>query len=128
MNWEGFLMGISDFGLERLKEERQKKMQKELLELQHKYARESAEFTQKLKDKSDAKRVHETIETEDGKQQGVNVFNQPVGEARELSPWEIRKREREEEKHDDALKTSASTRNYNTSMVDIRREIGRAHV
>lgn len=38
MNWEGFLMGVSDFTGERLKEERQKKMAAELEELRQKHA------------------------------------------------------------------------------------------
>ena len=43
MNWDGFLMGLGDFTQDRLKEERQKKMQEELLELKEKYAIEAEE-------------------------------------------------------------------------------------
>ena len=43
MNWDGFLMGLGDFTQDRLKEERQKKMQKELLELKEKYTIEAEE-------------------------------------------------------------------------------------
>lgn len=115
MNWEGFLMGISDFGLERLKEERQKRMQKDLLELQQKYAEQSARFQQQLKDESDAKRVSGTIETEDGTLRDVNVFGQQVGEDRQLSPFERRKREREEEKHQSDIE-------YRTRSLDLQQQ------
>lgn len=115
MNWDAFLMGISDFGLERLKEERQAKMQKDLLELQQKYARESAEFTQKLRDKSDAKRVSGTIETEDGKMRDVNVFGEQIGEDRELSPFARREREMAEEKHESDI-------DYRNRQLDIQQQ------
>lgn len=93
-------MGISDFGLERLKEERQKKMQKELLELQQKYAEQSARFQQQLKDESDAKRVTGTIETEDGTLRDVNVFGEQIGEDRQLSPWAQQERDMAREAHE----------------------------
>lgn len=115
MNWDAFLMGISDFGLERLKEERQAKMQKDLLELQQKYARESAEFTQRLKDESDAKRVSNTIETEDGTMRDVNVFGEQIGEDRELSPFARREREMAEEKHESDI-------NYRNRQLDIQQD------
>ena len=115
MNWEGFLMGISDFGLERLKEERQAKMQKDLLELQQKYAEQSARFQQQLKDESDAKRVSGTIETEDGTLRDVNVFGEQIGEDRQLSPWETRSREREEEKHQSDIE-------YRTRSLDLQQQ------
>lgn len=115
MNWDAFLMGISDFGLERLKEERQAKMQKDLLELQQKYEEDSARFKQRLKDESDAKRVHDTIETEGGTMRDVNVFGEQIGEDRQLSPWETRSREREEEKHQSDI-------DYRNRQLDIQQD------
>lgn len=37
INWDGFIMGVSDYGLERMKEERALKMQERLAELEEKY-------------------------------------------------------------------------------------------
>lgn len=122
MNWEGFLMGISDFGLERLKEERQAKMQKELLELRQKYEKDSARFRQQLQDESDSKRVAGTIETEDGTLRDVNVFGQQVGEDRQLSPFERRKREREEEKHQSDLEYRSRSLDLQQQQVNAIRE------
>lgn len=116
MNWEGFLMGISDFGLERLKEERHKKMLKELEELKETH-RVAAD---KRKEKVLARTVTRTEETADGKLQDYGTFGDPIGDSREQSPWVTEQREREVEKHEDSLKTSASQRNFQTRSLDLR--------
>lgn len=116
MNWEGFLMGVSDFGLERLKEERQKKMLKELEELKetHKIAAEQRQ------EKLLARTVHRTEEDAEGRLQDYSVFGDPLNEAREQSPWVGEQRNMERDKHTDALETSASTRNYQSRSLDLK--------
>lgn len=116
MNWDGFLMGISDFGLERLKEERQKKMQKDLLELQEQYKIDAEERAERL----EARKVHTSRETGDGVMQGVNVFGDDVGNPWEISAEERRTRQRAEETHDDTMLTRESQRNYQTRSLDLR--------
>lgn len=116
MNWEGFLMGISDFGLERLKEERQKKMQKELLELKEKHQIAA----EKRQERVLARTVKRTEETADGKLQDYGTFGDPIGEAREQSPWVTEQRDMTRTQHEDALETSASQRNYQSRSLDLR--------
>jgi hypothetical protein len=52
INWGGFIKGVSDYGLERLKEERTLKMQQQLMELQDKYkqAEELREYERKKRE------------------------------------------------------------------------------
>lgn len=116
MNWEGFLMGVSDFGLERLKEERQKKMLKELEELKetHKIAAE------KRQEKLLARQVHRTEEDAEGRLQDYSVFGDPLNDPREQSPWVSEQRTMARDKHADDLETSASTRNYQSRSLDLR--------
>ena len=118
MNWEGFLMGISDFGLERLKEERNKKMLKELEELKetHKIAAETRA------EKLQARKVHRSVENADGLMQDYSVFGKPLNEPYEQSPWVGEQRDMTRTQHEDALETSASTRNYQSRMVGIREQ------
>lgn len=52
INWGGFIKGVSDYGLERLKEERALKMQQQLMELEDKYkqAAELREYERKKRE------------------------------------------------------------------------------
>lgn len=61
INWGGFIKGVSDYGLERLKEERTLKMQQQLMELQDKYkqAEELREYERKKRE------VHSTRQSAD---------------------------------------------------------------
>lgn len=77
MNWEGFLIGMSDFGQERLKEERQKKMQEQLLALKEKYeiaAEERAESRERRKVKGSRDKAGEPGMIED-----VNEYGEVIG-------------------------------------------------
>ena len=116
MNWEGFLMGVSDFGLERLKEERNKKMLKDLEELKetHKIAAE------RRKEKVLARTVTRTEETADGKLQDFGTFGDPLNDPREQSPWVDEQRTMARDAHTDALETSASQRDYNAGRLALQ--------
>lgn len=118
MNWEGFLMGISDFGLERLKEERQKKMQEELMKLKEEYQIAAERRQEKVL----ARKVHRTEETADGRLQDYSVFGDPLGESREQSGWVTEERDMAREGHEDKLLTNQTTRQVSLDNVNLRRQ------
>lgn len=116
MNWEGFLMGVSDFGLERLKEERHKKMLKELEDLKETHRVAAHDRQEKLL----GRKVHRTEEDAEGRLQDYSVFGDPLNEAREQSPWVGEQRDMARTQHEDTLETSASQRNYQSRSLDLR--------
>lgn len=122
MNWDAFLMGISDFGLERLKEERQKKTQKELMELQQKYAQESARFAQNLKDESDAKRATGVRETADGMRVNVNPFGEEIGTPFEVGAYEKEERQMKKEDHQSNIAYRQGSLANQSKQLDLQRQ------
>lgn len=61
INWGGFIKGVSDYGLERLKEERSLRMQQQLMELEDKY--KQAEELRKYE--REKRKVHSTRQSAD---------------------------------------------------------------
>lgn len=112
INWDGFLMGVSDFGQERLKEERQKKMQQQLLELREKHeiaAEQRAEAKEKKKVVGSRDAAGQPGMVED-----VNAFGEVVG-TRSLDEFTRQQRER------DAAKFQMEQANTQ-SQIDARKE------
>jgi len=108
MNWEGFLMGISDFGLERLKEERQLRMQKELERMRQDHKKELETYRSKLRRKEKEGVVSDTRGISDTMQQDVDAFGNPVGDPYARDPFVLEDRQMAREKH--AREAAASAR------------------
>lgn len=77
MNWNGFIKGVSDYGLERMKEERAMKMEKELAELREKYAIAAEQRAEK---RSNAKEKRTRVDYDTNTNTGFEVSINELGE------------------------------------------------
>src|SRR5690625_6997437 len=94
MNWEGFIMGITGFGLEKLKEERQMRMQKELERMRKDHKKELETYLSKLRRKEKEGVVSDTRGISDTMQQDVDAFGNPVGEPYARDPFVLEDRQK----------------------------------
>lgn len=130
MNWDGFLMGLGDFTQDRLKEERQKKMQKELLELKEKYTIEAEERQEARTIAAETRKQGQY----DSKLDSIEVLEDGSGllhrrtaggaslDSVPLSAKDSRliAHKRETEKHDMELRSKENTMNYQNRSLDLQ--------
>lgn len=119
INWEGFIMGVGDYTTERLKEERQAKMQEKLLELQQKYevakeTRAQAVAARKVKGSRDAAGQPGMIED-------VNEFGEVVN-VRPLDEFTAQQREQDRQKFDLEQQNTRSTIEARTRQLELEAE------
>lgn len=113
IDWSGFIQGVSDYGLERLKEERAKKMREDLMKLEDKY-KEASELRER------ERKLREVMGTRDaagqpGMVEDVNVEGTVLG-TRPLDEYSQQERARAAAEHEARLKDSESQIRYRTEQ------------
>lgn len=113
IDWGGFIQGVSDYGLERLKEERAKKMQEELLQLKDKYEQAAEE----RKAAAERRKVVGTRDAagQPGMVEDVNMEG-TVLNTRPLDEYSRQQREQATAKHEAEIKESESLIRHRTEQ------------
>lgn len=120
INWEGFIQGVSDYGLERLKEERAMKMKQKLAELEETYKvaaeeREAAQEAKKVKGTRDVAGMPGFVED-------INSEGKRVGEVRAIDEHSQKLRQQSDAEHEAKLAESRSTIEHRKAQVAADRE------
>ena len=120
INWEGFIQGVSDYGLERLKEERAMKMKQKLAELEETYKvaaeeRAAAQEAKKVKGTRDVAGMPGFVED-------INSEGKRIGEVRAIDEYTQKLREQADADHKAKLADISSNIETRKAQVAAARE------
>lgn len=119
INWGGFIKGVSDYGLERLKEERALKMQQQLMELEDKY-KQAAELREYEREK---RKVHSTRQSADDPtmMEELNVEGEVLRTVRR-SARDLKEEEQGDRKFEADLENLYSQIQHRKDQIGVERE------
>lgn len=122
INWDGFIMGVSDYGLERMKEERTLKMQERLAELEEKYkiAGETRKRNTELRNVAGTRQSPDNPEMEED----YNIEGQAIG-TRRRGAASIESEAQTRAKHEADLRNIDSQIQHRKDTIGVQREANR---